>query len=120
MKVVAAMSIWDLSMERGHHDLEQFEKVHRYISDQLFTRFVSDFVPPPPPPKAWSSHRAAHTEVPSAEARSAKAKLHRDTKEWQACTCVTYGLLEPFAGVPTGEHFLRLQQEIPLIICHCS
>lgn len=43
MKVVAAMSIWDLCMERGHHDLEQFEKVHRYISDQLFTRFVSDF-----------------------------------------------------------------------------
>lgn len=39
VKVVAAMSIWDLCMERGHHDLEQFEKVHRYISDQLFTRF---------------------------------------------------------------------------------
>ncbi|XP_052618296.1 dynamin-binding protein isoform X1 [Peromyscus californicus insignis] len=39
VKVVAAMSMWDLCMERGHHDLEQFEKVHRYISDQLFTRF---------------------------------------------------------------------------------
>ncbi|XP_021500320.1 dynamin-binding protein isoform X2 [Meriones unguiculatus] len=39
VKVVAAMSMWELCMERGHHDLEQFEKVHRYISDQLFTRF---------------------------------------------------------------------------------
>ncbi|CAH6953271.1 Dnmbp [Phodopus roborovskii] len=39
VKVVAAMSLWDLCMERGHRDLEQFEKVHRYISDQLFTRF---------------------------------------------------------------------------------
>ncbi|XP_038176368.1 dynamin-binding protein isoform X2 [Arvicola amphibius] len=39
VKVVAAMSMWDLCMERGHHDLEQFEKVHRCISDQLFTRF---------------------------------------------------------------------------------
>ncbi|KAL6072200.1 hypothetical protein STEG23_017181, partial [Scotinomys teguina] len=39
VKVVAAMSMWDLCMERGHHDLEQFEKVHRYISDQLFTHF---------------------------------------------------------------------------------
>ncbi|XP_051002570.1 dynamin-binding protein isoform X1 [Acomys russatus] len=39
VKVVAAMSMWDLCVERGHHDLEQFEKVHRYISDQLFTRF---------------------------------------------------------------------------------
>jgi hypothetical protein len=55
VKVVAAMSIWDLCMERGHHDLEQFEKVHRYISDQLFTRFVSDIVCRPlhPPFKAW-------------------------------------------------------------------
>ncbi|XP_055447511.1 dynamin-binding protein isoform X1 [Psammomys obesus] len=39
VKVVAAMSMWELCMERGHRDLEQFEKVHRYISDQLFTRF---------------------------------------------------------------------------------
>ncbi|XP_006992081.4 dynamin-binding protein isoform X2 [Peromyscus maniculatus bairdii] len=39
VKVVAAMSMWDLCMERGHHDLEQFEKVHRHISDQLFTHF---------------------------------------------------------------------------------
>uniref|UniRef100_A0A8C6ABS4 Dynamin-binding protein n=1 Tax=Marmota marmota marmota TaxID=9994 RepID=A0A8C6ABS4_MARMA len=39
VKVVAAVSMWDLCMERGHRDLEQFEKVHRYISDQLFTNF---------------------------------------------------------------------------------
>ncbi|KAM6184156.1 dynamin-binding protein isoform 3-T3 [Erethizon dorsatum] len=39
VKVVAASSMWDLCMERGHRDLEQFEKVHRYISDQLFTNF---------------------------------------------------------------------------------
>lgn len=42
MKVVAAVSMWDVCMEKGHRDLEQFEKVHRYISDQLFTNFVSD------------------------------------------------------------------------------
>lgn len=41
VKVVAAVSMWDVCMERGHKDLEQFEKVHRYISDQLFTNFVS-------------------------------------------------------------------------------
>ncbi|XP_004838710.1 dynamin-binding protein isoform X1 [Heterocephalus glaber] len=39
VKVVAAASLWDLCIERGHRDLEQFEKVHRYISDQLFTNF---------------------------------------------------------------------------------
>ncbi|XP_058399734.1 dynamin-binding protein isoform X2 [Diceros bicornis minor] len=39
VKVVAAMSMWDVCMEKGHRDLEQFEKVHRYISDQLFTNF---------------------------------------------------------------------------------
>ncbi|XP_015455423.1 dynamin-binding protein isoform X4 [Pteropus alecto] len=39
VKVVAAVSMWDVCMERGHKDLEQFEKVHRYISDQLFTSF---------------------------------------------------------------------------------
>ncbi|XP_003787317.1 dynamin-binding protein isoform X1 [Otolemur garnettii] len=39
VKVVAAVSMWDVCMERGHRDLEQFEKVHRYISDQLFTNF---------------------------------------------------------------------------------
>lgn len=42
MKVVAAASMWDVCMEKGHKDLEQFERVHRYISDQLFTNFVSD------------------------------------------------------------------------------
>jgi hypothetical protein len=46
VKVVAAVSMWDLCVERGHRDLEQFEKVHRYISDQLFTNFVSDSVQP--------------------------------------------------------------------------
>ncbi|XP_051837813.1 dynamin-binding protein isoform X1 [Antechinus flavipes] len=39
MKVLAAMSMWDVCMEKGNGDLEQFEKVHRYISDQLFTDF---------------------------------------------------------------------------------
>ncbi|XP_048194446.1 dynamin-binding protein isoform X2 [Perognathus longimembris pacificus] len=39
VKVVAAASMWDLCVERGQRDLEQFEKVHRYISDQLFTSF---------------------------------------------------------------------------------
>uniref|UniRef100_A0A8C3X8P4 Dynamin-binding protein n=1 Tax=Catagonus wagneri TaxID=51154 RepID=A0A8C3X8P4_9CETA len=39
VKVVAAVSMWDVCMEKGHKDLEQFEKVHRYISDQLFTDF---------------------------------------------------------------------------------
>ncbi|XP_037022225.2 dynamin-binding protein isoform X3 [Artibeus jamaicensis] len=39
VKVVAAVSMWDVCMEKGHKDLEQFEKVHRYITDQLFTNF---------------------------------------------------------------------------------
>ncbi|KAM6186631.1 dynamin-binding protein isoform 2-T2 [Rhynchocyon petersi] len=39
VKVVAAMSMWDVCMEKGNRELEQFEKVHRYISDQLFTSF---------------------------------------------------------------------------------
>ncbi|KAM8783460.1 dynamin-binding protein isoform 1-T1 [Rhynchonycteris naso] len=39
VKVVAAVSMWDVCVEKGHKDLEQFEKVHRYISDQLFTSF---------------------------------------------------------------------------------
>lgn len=46
MKVVAAVGMWDVCMEKGHRDLEQFEKVHRYISDQLFANFVSDFLQP--------------------------------------------------------------------------
>ncbi|XP_054975409.1 dynamin-binding protein [Sorex araneus] len=39
VKVVAAVSMWDVCMEKGHRDLEQFEKVHRCISDKLFTSF---------------------------------------------------------------------------------
>ncbi|XP_042636751.1 dynamin-binding protein [Orycteropus afer afer] len=39
VKVVAAMSMWDVCMEKGNRELEQLEKVHRYISDQLFTSF---------------------------------------------------------------------------------
>ncbi|XP_075391232.1 dynamin-binding protein isoform X3 [Tenrec ecaudatus] len=39
VKVVAAASMWDLCVEKGNRELEQFEKVHRYISDQLFTSF---------------------------------------------------------------------------------
>ncbi|XP_004370082.1 dynamin-binding protein isoform X1 [Trichechus manatus latirostris] len=39
VKVVAAMSMWDVCMEKGNRELEQFEKVHRYISDQLFMSF---------------------------------------------------------------------------------
>lgn len=39
VKVVAAVSMWDVCMEKGHQELEQFEKVHRYISDKLFTSF---------------------------------------------------------------------------------
>lgn len=41
MKVLAAGSMWDLCMEKGSGDLEQFQKVHRLISDQLFSSFVS-------------------------------------------------------------------------------
>ncbi|XP_019355064.1 dynamin-binding protein isoform X2 [Alligator mississippiensis] len=39
MKVLAAGSMWDLCMEKGSGDLEQFQKVHRLISDQLFSSF---------------------------------------------------------------------------------
>ncbi|XP_006831526.1 PREDICTED: dynamin-binding protein [Chrysochloris asiatica] len=39
IKVVAATSMWDVCMEKGNRELEQFEKAHRYISDQLFTSF---------------------------------------------------------------------------------
>lgn len=45
MKVTAAMSMWDLCMEKGSAELEQFQKVHRFISDQLFSDFVSIFGP---------------------------------------------------------------------------
>ncbi|XP_054838699.1 dynamin-binding protein [Eublepharis macularius] len=39
VKVTAAMSMWDLCMEKGSAELEQFQKVHRFISDQLFSDF---------------------------------------------------------------------------------
>ncbi|NXJ07352.1 DNMBP protein, partial [Odontophorus gujanensis] len=39
MKAVAADSMWDLCMEKGREDLEQFLKVNRLISDQLFSNF---------------------------------------------------------------------------------
>lgn len=42
VKVTAALSMWDLCMEKGSAELEQFQKVHRLISDQLFSDFVSD------------------------------------------------------------------------------
>lgn len=43
MKVTAAVSMWDLCIEKGSAELEQFQKVHRFISDQLFSDFVSFF-----------------------------------------------------------------------------
>nr|XP_056705993.1 dynamin-binding protein [Euleptes europaea] len=39
VKVTAAVSMWDLCMEKGSAELEQFQKVHRFISDQLFSDF---------------------------------------------------------------------------------
>ncbi|XP_067393215.1 dynamin-binding protein isoform X2 [Emydura macquarii macquarii] len=39
VKVLAAVSMWDLCMQQGSGDLEQFQKVHRLISDQLFSSF---------------------------------------------------------------------------------
>ncbi|XP_042313757.1 LOW QUALITY PROTEIN: dynamin-binding protein [Sceloporus undulatus] len=39
VKVTAALSMWDLCMEKGSAELEQFQKVHRLISDQLFSDF---------------------------------------------------------------------------------
>ncbi|XP_072196403.1 dynamin-binding protein isoform X5 [Excalfactoria chinensis] len=39
MKALAAVSMWDLCMEKGGGDLEQFQKVNRLISDQLFSNF---------------------------------------------------------------------------------
>lgn len=41
MKVLAAVSMWDLCTEKGNGDLDQFQKVNRLISDQLFSNFVS-------------------------------------------------------------------------------
>ncbi|KAF1580489.1 Dynamin-binding protein, partial [Eudyptes chrysocome] len=39
MKALAAVSMWDLCMEKGSGDLDQFQKVNRLISDQLFSNF---------------------------------------------------------------------------------
>ncbi|XP_007424816.1 dynamin-binding protein isoform X1 [Python bivittatus] len=39
VKVTAALSMWDLCMEKGSTELEQFQKVHHFISDQLFSDF---------------------------------------------------------------------------------
>lgn len=44
MKALAAVSMWDLCMEKGSGDLDQFQKVNRLISDQLFSSFVSEAV----------------------------------------------------------------------------
>ncbi|XP_051474576.1 dynamin-binding protein isoform X3 [Apus apus] len=39
MKALAATSMWDLCTEKGSADLDQFQKVNRLISDQLFSNF---------------------------------------------------------------------------------
>ncbi|NXC44280.1 DNMBP protein, partial [Penelope pileata] len=39
MKALAAVSMWDLCKEKGSGDLDQFQKVNRVISDQLFSDF---------------------------------------------------------------------------------
>ncbi|XP_044881714.1 dynamin-binding protein isoform X2 [Mauremys mutica] len=39
VKVLAAVSMWDLCMQQGSGDLEQLQKVHQLISDQLFSSF---------------------------------------------------------------------------------
>ncbi|XP_043408331.1 dynamin-binding protein isoform X4 [Chelonia mydas] len=39
VKVLAAVSMRDLCMRQGSGDLEQFQKVHQLISDQLFSSF---------------------------------------------------------------------------------
>ncbi|XP_041271647.1 dynamin-binding protein isoform X4 [Onychostruthus taczanowskii] len=39
MKALAAGSMWDLCTEKGSADLDQFQKVNRLISDQLFSSF---------------------------------------------------------------------------------
>lgn len=46
VKVTAALSMWELCMEKGSAELEQFQKIHGFISDQLFSDFVSEsFIP---------------------------------------------------------------------------
>ncbi|PKU36985.1 dynamin-binding protein [Limosa lapponica baueri] len=39
MKALAAVSMWDLCTEKGSGELDQFQKVNRLISDQLFSNF---------------------------------------------------------------------------------
>ncbi|XP_064000708.1 dynamin-binding protein isoform X3 [Pogoniulus pusillus] len=39
MKALAAGSMWDLCTEKSSGDLDQFQKVNRLISDQLFSNF---------------------------------------------------------------------------------
>lgn len=39
VKVLAAMSMWDLYADKGTSDLERFQKAHRQISEKLFTEF---------------------------------------------------------------------------------
>ncbi|XP_072279360.1 dynamin-binding protein isoform X2 [Pyxicephalus adspersus] len=39
VKVLAAMSMWDLYADKGTSDLERFQKAHRHISEKLFTEF---------------------------------------------------------------------------------
>ncbi|NXG78155.1 DNMBP protein, partial [Baryphthengus martii] len=39
MKALAAVSMWDLCTEKGSGNLDQFQKVNRLISDQLFSSF---------------------------------------------------------------------------------
>lgn len=46
MKALAAGSMWDLCTEKGSGDLDQFQKVNRLISDQLFSSFVSEACAP--------------------------------------------------------------------------
>ncbi|XP_026533812.1 dynamin-binding protein [Notechis scutatus] len=39
VKVTAALSMWELCVEKGSAELEQFQKIHGFISDQLFSDF---------------------------------------------------------------------------------
>ncbi|XP_075072066.1 dynamin-binding protein isoform X1 [Mixophyes fleayi] len=39
VKVLAAMSMWDLYSDKGTSDLEKFQRAHRHISEKLFTNF---------------------------------------------------------------------------------
>uniref|UniRef100_A0A8C5PKE1 Dynamin-binding protein n=1 Tax=Leptobrachium leishanense TaxID=445787 RepID=A0A8C5PKE1_9ANUR len=39
VKVLAAMSMWDLYADKGTSDLEKFQRAHRHIGDKIFTEF---------------------------------------------------------------------------------